>query len=109
MRTSPVSSSRRVGRKRRIAGIFDRRRRRIGNRRQVARRNYVSQFPFSVGKGFGNSIGIYVSMVGVLAAAVFLIWHLIFKVAACEFPALLTSKTHERDNAPNRSISQMQR
>ena len=37
---------------------------------------YVSQFPFSVGKGFGNSIGIYVSMVGVLAAAVFLIWHL---------------------------------
>jgi hypothetical protein len=27
------------GRKRRIAGIFDRRRRRIGNRRQVARRN----------------------------------------------------------------------
>ena len=37
---------------------------------------YVSQFPFSVGKGFGNSIGIYVSMVGVLAAGVFLIWHL---------------------------------
>jgi hypothetical protein len=37
---------------------------------------YVSQFPFSVGKGFGNSIGIYVSMVGVLGAGVFLIWHL---------------------------------
>src|ERR1700730_4448903 len=37
---------------------------------------YVSQFPLSVGKGFGNSIGIYVSMIGVLAAAVFLIWHL---------------------------------
>jgi hypothetical protein len=36
----------------------------------------VSQFPFSVGKGFSNNIGIYVSMVGVLAAAVFLIWHL---------------------------------
>ncbi len=37
---------------------------------------YVSQFPFSVGKGFGNSIGIYVSMVGMLGAGVFLIWHL---------------------------------
>jgi hypothetical protein len=37
---------------------------------------YVSQFPFSVGKGFGNSIGIYVSMVGVLIAAVYLIWRL---------------------------------
>ncbi|MFZ3328915.1 MAG: hypothetical protein WA231_24945, partial [Methylocella sp.] len=37
---------------------------------------YVSQFPFSVGQGFGKSIGIYVSMVGVLAAGVFLIWHL---------------------------------
>ena len=37
---------------------------------------YVSQFPFSVGKGFGNSIGIYASLVVVLAAGVFLIWHL---------------------------------
>ncbi len=26
---------------------------------------YVSQFPFSVGKGFGNSIGMDASMVGV--------------------------------------------
>ncbi|MGB8899326.1 MAG: hypothetical protein WCC90_08940, partial [Methylocella sp.] len=37
---------------------------------------YVSQFPFSVGQGFGKSIGIYISMVGVLGAGVFLIWHL---------------------------------
>src|SRR4030081_870849 len=37
---------------------------------------YVSQFPFSVGKGFGNSIGIYASMVVVLVAAVYLIWRL---------------------------------
>ncbi len=38
---------------------------------------YVSQFPFSVGKGFGsNSIGIYASMVVVLFAAVYLIWRL---------------------------------
>ncbi|PNE12023.1 MAG: hypothetical protein CR217_05330, partial [Beijerinckiaceae bacterium] len=39
---------------------------------------YVSQFPFSVGVGFfgGKSIGIYVSMVAVLGAGVFLIWHL---------------------------------
>ena len=37
---------------------------------------YVSQFPFSVGKGFGNSIGIYASMVAVLFAAVYLIWRL---------------------------------
>jgi hypothetical protein len=37
---------------------------------------YVSQFPFSVGKGFGNSIGIYASMVVVLVAAVFMLWHL---------------------------------
>jgi hypothetical protein len=38
---------------------------------------YVSQFPFSVGQGFGSkSIGIYVSMVAVLLAAVFMLWHL---------------------------------
>ena len=37
---------------------------------------YVSQFPFSVGKGFGNSIGIYASMVVALVAAVYLIWRL---------------------------------
>ena len=37
---------------------------------------YVSQFPFSVGQGFGNSIGIYASMVVALVAAVYLIWHL---------------------------------
>ncbi|MGB8900152.1 MAG: hypothetical protein WCC90_13355 [Methylocella sp.] len=38
---------------------------------------YVSQFPFSVGQGFGSrSIGMYASMVAVLAAGVFLIWHL---------------------------------
>jgi hypothetical protein len=38
---------------------------------------YVSQFPFSVGKGFGsNSIGIYASMVVALLAAVYLLWHL---------------------------------
>jgi len=37
---------------------------------------YVSQFPFSVGKGFGNSIGIYASLVVVLVAAVYLIWRL---------------------------------
>ena len=37
---------------------------------------YVSQFPFSVGKGFGKNIGIYVSMVAVLAAAVYLLWRL---------------------------------
>jgi hypothetical protein len=37
---------------------------------------YVSQFPFSVGKGFGNSIGIYGVMVVALAAAVYLIWRL---------------------------------
>ena len=37
---------------------------------------YVSQFPFSVGVGFGKSIGIYVSMVVVLLAAVYLLWHL---------------------------------
>jgi hypothetical protein len=38
---------------------------------------YVSQFPFSVGQGFGgNSIGIYASMVVALVAAVYLIWRL---------------------------------
>ena len=38
---------------------------------------YVSQFPFSVGQGFGSkSIGIYASMVVVLLAAVFMLWHL---------------------------------
>ena len=37
---------------------------------------YVSQFPFSVGVGFGKSIGIYASMVVALAAAVYLIWRL---------------------------------
>ena len=37
---------------------------------------YVSQFPFSVGVGFGKSIGIYASMVAVLVAAVYLLWHL---------------------------------
>ena len=37
---------------------------------------YVSQFPFSVGVGFGKSIGIYAAMVVVLGAGVFLIWHL---------------------------------
>src|ERR1700731_2691180 len=37
---------------------------------------YVSQFPFSVGQGFGNSIGIYASMVAALVAAVYLIWRL---------------------------------
>jgi hypothetical protein len=37
---------------------------------------YVSQFPFSVGKGFGKSVGIYVSMVAALVAAVYLLWHL---------------------------------
>jgi hypothetical protein len=37
---------------------------------------YVSQFPFSVGKGFGKSVGIYISMVAALVAGVFLIWHL---------------------------------
>jgi hypothetical protein len=37
---------------------------------------YVSQFPFSVGKGFGKSVGIYISLVAALAAGVFLIWHL---------------------------------
>ncbi|MGH9677069.1 MAG: hypothetical protein ACRD36_08200, partial [Candidatus Acidiferrum sp.] len=37
---------------------------------------YVSQFPFSVGVGFGKSIGIYVSMVVALAAALYLLWHL---------------------------------
>src|SRR3984893_7556882 len=37
---------------------------------------YVSQFPFSVGQGFGKSIGIYISMVVVLLAAVFMLWHL---------------------------------
>jgi hypothetical protein len=37
---------------------------------------YVSQFPFSVGQGFGKSIGIYASMVAVLVAAVYLLWHL---------------------------------
>jgi hypothetical protein len=29
-----------------------------------------------VGQGFGNSIGIYASMVVALVAAVYLIWHL---------------------------------
>ncbi|MGH6800284.1 MAG: hypothetical protein ACRECZ_02525, partial [Methylocella sp.] len=37
---------------------------------------YVSQFPFSVGGGFGKSIGIYASMGVVLVAAVYLLWHL---------------------------------
>src|SRR6202045_1703505 len=37
---------------------------------------YASQFPFSVGQGFGKSMGIYIAMVAVLAAAVLLIWHL---------------------------------
>ena len=37
---------------------------------------YVSQFPFSVGVGFGKSIGIYAAMVVALGAGVFLIWHL---------------------------------
>jgi hypothetical protein len=37
---------------------------------------YVSQFPFSVGQGFGNSTGIYASMVVVLVAAVYMLWHL---------------------------------
>jgi hypothetical protein len=37
---------------------------------------WVSQFPFSVGQGFGKSMGIYVSMVVVLVAAVYMLWHL---------------------------------
>jgi hypothetical protein len=37
---------------------------------------YVSQFPFSVGKGFGKSFGIYISMVVGLFAALYLLWHL---------------------------------
>jgi hypothetical protein len=37
---------------------------------------YVSQFPFSVGQTLGKSTGIYVSMVAVLVAAVYLIWRL---------------------------------
>lgn len=37
---------------------------------------YVSQFPFSVGAGFGKNIGIYATMGVVLVAAVFLLWHL---------------------------------
>ena len=37
---------------------------------------WVSQFPFSVGQVFGKSIGIYISLVVVLIAAVFLIWRL---------------------------------
>jgi hypothetical protein len=37
---------------------------------------WVSQFPFSVGEGFGKSMGIYASMVVVLVAAVYLIWRL---------------------------------
>ena len=44
---------------------------------------YVSQFPFSVGKGFGKSIGIYASMVAALVAAVYLIWHLGGKQKLC--------------------------
>ena len=35
---------------------------------------YVSQFPFSVGKGFGKSIGIYGTMIAVLVAAVYWSW-----------------------------------
>ncbi len=38
---------------------------------------YVSQFPFSVGQGFGGrSIGIYASLVVPLVGAVYLIWRL---------------------------------
>lgn len=37
---------------------------------------WVSQFPFTVGVGFGNNIGIYASLIAVLVAAVFLIWRL---------------------------------
>ena len=37
---------------------------------------YVSQFPFSVGQGLGKTIGIYASMVAVLVAAVYMLWHL---------------------------------
>ena len=37
---------------------------------------YVAQFPFTVGVGFGNNIGIYASMVVVLVAAVYLIWRM---------------------------------
>jgi hypothetical protein len=37
---------------------------------------WVSQFPFSVGLMFGKSIGIYISLVVVLIAAVYLIWRL---------------------------------
>ncbi|MGH6823462.1 MAG: hypothetical protein ACREC4_08230, partial [Methylocella sp.] len=37
---------------------------------------YVSQFPFSVGKGFAKSFGIYISMVVALLAAVYMLWHL---------------------------------
>ncbi|MGH6794534.1 MAG: hypothetical protein ACREDH_04885, partial [Methylocella sp.] len=37
---------------------------------------YVSQFPFSVGVGFGKSVGIYASMGVALLAALYLLWHL---------------------------------
>jgi hypothetical protein len=37
---------------------------------------YVSQFPFSVGQVLGKSVGIYISLVVVLIAAVYLIWRL---------------------------------
>ena len=37
---------------------------------------YVSQFPFSVGQTLGKSMGIYASMVAVLLAAVYMLWHL---------------------------------
>ncbi|MGH6936600.1 MAG: hypothetical protein ACRED2_10535, partial [Methylocella sp.] len=37
---------------------------------------WVSQFPFSVGQVFVQSIGIYASLVVVLIAAVYLIWRL---------------------------------
>ena len=37
---------------------------------------YVSQFPFSVGQGFGKSMGIYASMGVALVGALYLLWHL---------------------------------
>jgi hypothetical protein len=44
--------------------------------KNVHGQTWVSQFPFSVGQGFSKSRGIYISLVVVLVAAVYLIWRL---------------------------------
>jgi hypothetical protein len=36
---------------------------------------YVSQFPFSVGQPFGQSIGLYIVMVALLAGGIVGIWY----------------------------------